>query len=125
MWKPHKHTEKRAKRIYDTVSPSSTSSSSSIESDEHLYKSEKGFPLTQRSVRPLIELHVGTDTLGQHAGDLLLDLHTYMEQNSDVTSERPSVLIMPGIIFDKTMVRSWLVIPLRNMWLVHVVLDLV
>ncbi|XP_052072340.1 uncharacterized protein LOC127710495 [Mytilus californianus] len=105
--KQQEDSEKRAKRRRYNVSNSSSSSSTPTESVEHRCYSEalKQNPLqTENNIRPLIELDVGKHTLGQHAGELLLDLHNYMEQHSDVKNEKPSTLTMPGMIIDKTMV---------------------
>ncbi|XP_052075666.1 uncharacterized protein LOC127713089 [Mytilus californianus] len=106
--KQQEDSEKRAKRRRYTVSSSSSSTPTSpTESDEHRCYSEalKQNPLqTEKSFKPRIEIDVGMHTLGQHAGELLLDLHNYMERHSDVKNEKPSTLTMPGMIIDKTMV---------------------
>ena len=84
----------RGKRKQITVSSSSSSSSSlTNQSDENL-------PTTESLS---IEYDIGEHVLGQHAGELLLDLHTYMEQHE--SKQQPSKLTMPGIIINKTMVR--------------------
>ncbi|XP_076107773.1 uncharacterized protein LOC143076038 [Mytilus galloprovincialis] len=52
----------------------------------------------QEAVRPLIERIANTRVLGQHGGELLLDLKRYQESTTE------SQLTMPGIIIDKTKV---------------------
>lgn len=86
-------SSKEGKRRRHEVSYSSSSSSSTSSlSDQSFSTSES----------PSIEYDVCEHTLGQHAGELLLDLHTYMEQYKG--ERTPSVLFMPGMIVDKTMV---------------------
>ncbi|XP_052067687.1 uncharacterized protein LOC127706981 [Mytilus californianus] len=105
--KQQEDSEKRGKRRRYNVSYSSSTSSTPTESVEHRCYSEalKQNPLqTEKNIRPWIELDVGKHTLGQHAGELLLDLHNYMKRHSDVKNEKPSTLTMPGMIIDKTMV---------------------
>ena len=86
---------------------SSSSSSTSFGSGEHTWHLKdlgKSLPQTGISSKPKIEGDVGKHTLGQHAGELLLDLHTYMKQHHRC-EKKPSILTMPGMIVDKTMVR--------------------
>ena len=81
------------KRKQCTVSYSSSSSSSSSHDCNVI------FPTTES---PSIEYDVGEHTLGQHAGDLLLDLHTHLQRHK--SEQKPSILYMPGMIVDKSLV---------------------
>lgn len=81
--------------------------SSSSEQTNLLNPKETCFPQTKESYRyiPWIEPDAARETLGQHAGNLLLDLHTYMEHYTG--EQKPSILTMPGLIVDKNMIRNF------------------
>lgn len=106
---------KRVRSSYETSSSSEYSSSSEASSSVSETTSTEitsGTILTDSElmvkdiyIKPDIEIYLDKRTIGQHAGELLLNLHDYYERrlrNEQVPV--PTTLTMPGMIVDGTKV---------------------
>ena len=57
---------------------------------------------SESECKPSVEAYMNSKVLGQHAGELLLDLYSLKRNYEDMSS-----LTMPGMIVNKTEVRNY------------------